>query len=66
MYVIQDGEDPAACRARGCGGTLRAVEAFIEDGAYHCCTSCGRGHTFHVATDDGPISVEIDRAPRKP
>ena len=53
-----------ACRARGCGGYLRGVGAEVSDGEIAYCASCGRMHTFHVATNDGPVHVEIERKPR--
>jgi len=50
------------CRARGCGGCLRGVDAGdIADGSEAYCGKCGRRHVFHVYEDGGPAFVSPDR-----
>lgn len=54
------------CRARGCGGYLRGVDANdVRDGEIAECVSCGREHTFHVAEDGAVPDVTIARKPRR-
>lgn len=52
------------CRARGCAGLLMGTEAIVSDGDTVYCGTCGRGHTYHVAYDGGPIRVEVHRKSR--
>lgn len=52
------------CRARGCGGLITGVGAFVYDGEIHACRRCGRHHTYHVPYENGGVVVEIHRKPR--
>jgi len=51
------------CRARGCPGYLREVEAYVHDGDRAYCMTCRRGYTFHVPSED-VVYVVPDRKPR--
>lgn len=52
-----------ACRARGCGGWLRGIDAEVYDGEIATCGRCGREHMFHVAEEGAYATVTIGRRP---
>lgn len=64
MRAIREGEDHTICGARGCGGLILYVEAYVDDGAIHYCGACGREHTYHVIDEGGPLYRSMERKPR--